>query len=85
MTPFAGEGVNMAMLDALKLAQGIITACQTNSSGINDAMRVYEEEMFVRAQEKMAETWQNLQVIFADDGAAGIVRMMESHGPPPES
>jgi 2-polyprenyl-6-methoxyphenol hydroxylase-like FAD-dependent oxidoreductase len=85
MTPFAGEGVNMAMLDALKLAQGIITACQTDSSGINDAMRVYEEEMFVRAQEKMAETWQNLQVIFADDGAAGIVRMMESHDPPPES
>jgi 2-polyprenyl-6-methoxyphenol hydroxylase-like FAD-dependent oxidoreductase len=82
MTPFAGEGVNLAMLDALELAKSIIAASE-KGEGVDGAVKAYEEEMFARAEEKMTETWENLKIIFAD-GLEGIVKVVESHGPPPE-
>ena len=85
MTPFAGEGVNAAMLDALQLAEGIIATYDLSSESLDCKVKEYELNMFPRAQGIMTETWENLQVIFADDAPMGFVRLMESHGPPPES
>jgi 2-polyprenyl-6-methoxyphenol hydroxylase-like FAD-dependent oxidoreductase len=79
MTPFAGEGVNAAMLDALELSRAI-----TGGLELDGAVREYEEGMFPRAKEIMDETWQNLGMIFAEDSPREFVKMMESHGPPAE-
>lgn len=46
MPPFAGEGVNMAMLDALELSE-TLTSSQCNT--IESAIFEYETNMFKRA------------------------------------
>ena len=50
MTPFAGEGVNLAMADALKLAQALTAARKSENSDATDkAVKAFEKEMFSRA------------------------------------
>lgn len=46
MSPYGGEGVNAAMLDAAELAQHL-----TGSQDWRDAVRTYEAEMFARVAE----------------------------------
>lgn len=46
MPPFAGEGVNMAMLDALELSECL---CNENFSDIKTAIAAYENKMRKRA------------------------------------
>ncbi|KAK4186116.1 monooxygenase asqM [Podospora australis] len=57
MTPYAGEGVNVALEDAMRLARGIVDAVRgTGESGIgladvlDNAVREYEGEMWKRAE-----------------------------------
>ncbi|MCC8979819.1 FAD-dependent oxidoreductase [Bradyrhizobium acaciae] len=50
MSPFGGEGVNAAMLDAAELAEHL-----TGSSDWREAVRAYEAEMFVRVAEPAGE------------------------------
>jgi 2-polyprenyl-6-methoxyphenol hydroxylase-like FAD-dependent oxidoreductase len=45
MSPYGGQGVNLAMRDALDLARAI-SACTT----LDEAVRTYEEAMFARAE-----------------------------------
>ena len=96
MTPFAGEGVNAAMLDALELSQAIAKSVSSKraSSGsdemsaserLHEAVQKYEANMFPRAREIMKETFQNMEIIFADDSPKPFVQFMKSHGPPPEA
>jgi 2-polyprenyl-6-methoxyphenol hydroxylase-like FAD-dependent oxidoreductase len=85
MTPFAGEGVNVAMLDALELAERIIEAHKTapmNGLAWEQVTQTYEKDMFPRAEEKMRDTFGNMEMLFAVDAAQGFVDMMNSHGPP---
>jgi len=82
MTPFAGEGVNSAMLDAVQLAEQIIEAVKTGKS-LSDAVEKYEEKMLPRAKSNAEETWSNLNMILSEDAPRGFVEYMESHGPPP--
>jgi 2-polyprenyl-6-methoxyphenol hydroxylase-like FAD-dependent oxidoreductase len=84
MTPFAGEGVNAAMLDALELAESIISAFKAGTS-VDQAVEEYETKLFPRAKDIAEETWRNLQMIFADDAPDGFVKAMMSYGPPPKS
>jgi 2-polyprenyl-6-methoxyphenol hydroxylase-like FAD-dependent oxidoreductase len=92
MTPFAGEGVNVAMLDALELAECIIAAINkhaarsdslmlTEQSAWEDITQIYERGMFLRAGEKMRDTQDNMEMLFAEDAPRRFVEMMESHGP----
>ena len=46
-TPFAGEGVNIAMEDTLKLSQALIAAVQTQSS-LDSHITAFEQDMFIR-------------------------------------
>jgi len=79
MTPFAGEGVNMAMQDAMELAQAIINSPED----LGKAVKQYEEAMFPRAREVMQNTWDSLQVRFAPGGIASFKgraeRMLAAH------
>ena len=72
MTPFAGQGVNMAMLDALELAQKIIAASQTHDFDLVAAVAEYEREMFPRAQKVANMTWDSLEARFAAGGIANM-------------
>ncbi|KAI9647484.1 hypothetical protein NHQ30_003869 [Ciborinia camelliae] len=83
MTPFAGEGVNSAMLDALELAQGIIVAVKSETS-ISDAVKDYEMKMFVRAKGNAEETLINLKNILEDDAPKTIVDWFNSMCAPSE-
>ena len=56
MPPFAGEGANMAMLDALELSQVL---CSTQHDDIQHAIGLYETEMRKRAAFKAAESLEN--------------------------
>ena len=49
MTLFAGEGVNLAMLDGLELSKAIIHG--TKLGNLTSAVRKYEEEMMARSHE----------------------------------
>jgi len=87
MTPFAGEGVNSAMHDALDLANAIVHAVKLGKGldGISEEIASYEKVMFARSQDKSQETWDSLsEICFAKDGAQAFLKMLASRRPPPE-
>jgi 2-polyprenyl-6-methoxyphenol hydroxylase-like FAD-dependent oxidoreductase len=61
MTPFAGEGVNMALADGLSLAQEIIKS----PNDLVRAIQQYEKEMFPRSTRMTQKTWESLMSRFA--------------------
>ncbi|CAF2079467.1 unnamed protein product [Rotaria magnacalcarata] len=84
MSPFAGEGVNLAMLDATKLALAI-----TNADDLKQAIHNYEQKIFPRAAKAAEESSSNLD-LFISTGNAGKIaaeffkKLMES-GPPKDT
>jgi len=56
MPPFAGEGVNMAMLDALELSECL---CNKKFSDIQAAIGSYENQMRKRAAKAAQESLEN--------------------------
>jgi len=56
MPPFAGEGVNMAMLDALELSECLTSDCLDS---IPEAIHTYETDMRKRASEAIRESLEN--------------------------
>ncbi|KAI1120261.1 hypothetical protein F5Y10DRAFT_258767 [Nemania abortiva] len=76
MTPFAGVGVNVAMEDALQLVRSLVacrdvcakTAVKTHERHLSDAVRDYEEAMFIRAEAYAKETWMYLNLFFHERG-----------------
>jgi len=87
MTPMAGEGVNLAMLDGLELSRTIIGSTANSGNSLFAAVGEYEERMFERSQEKMRETWDNLELFFGKEAPREFVdtfeRRMREHGGPP--
>jgi 2-polyprenyl-6-methoxyphenol hydroxylase-like FAD-dependent oxidoreductase len=70
MPPFAGEGVNMAMLDALELSR-----CLTNDDypNLHSALAHYEKEMLRRSSEVAEETLQQTEAFHAQDALNYLV------------
>ncbi len=82
MTPFAGEGVNNAMVDALELAEKVVAALRDGSAGktqeiLAKAVKEYEEAMFARIHGVAQETLHNLAVFFSKNAPLGFKEMME--------
>ncbi|TVY85919.1 Monooxygenase, partial [Lachnellula willkommii] len=78
MTPFAGEGVNCAMLDALELSKAIISS---HGGDLDKGIEGFEKKMWRRNRAIAEDTYGNLKLIFHDERAPeGIVRDFESHG-----
>ena len=74
MSPFAGEGVNLAMHDAALLARELLRAAD-----VGPALRRYEQRQAVGARAAAAESAANLDVIFSDSAPAGFVAQMEQY------
>jgi 2-polyprenyl-6-methoxyphenol hydroxylase-like FAD-dependent oxidoreductase len=80
MTPFAGEGVNKAMKDALELSAAICASQQKGGEGTLDAeVAQYEKHMFPRVSKVQAETFQNKTTMFRNDAPLGfLMSLMDS-------
>ena len=79
MSPFGGEGVNLAMLDAVDLACAL-----SNHQNLDDAVRSYEQTMFPRAQTAARGADQGLRMAIAPDAATSVpafFRQQMSSGP----
>ncbi|PKX90425.1 FAD-dependent oxidoreductase [Aspergillus novofumigatus IBT 16806] len=87
MCPWAGEGVNLAMCDALLLAKVIVEAWEAGQdvgqfqAALNPLLRQFEEDMVARAKEKATETLSNGLMMFGEDGAKGMAQFFLSMGP----
>lgn len=60
MPPYAGEGVNMAMLDALELAEALT---DPNYESVQQAIAAYEKQMLARAAEVTAITLEQTEAM----------------------
>jgi len=69
MPPFAGEGVNMAMLDALELSENLTSDSHLS---IRDAIASYEETMRKRASAATKESLQNGETMHGENALAAM-------------
>ncbi|RFT65135.1 hypothetical protein D0U04_19670 [Bacillus clarus] len=74
MSPFAGEGVNVAIKDAAKLTLSII-----QHKDINTAIEVYEEEMYTYSSISAEISYINLELYFSDDAATKTLDHMNQY------
>ena len=73
MTPFAGAGANLTMLDAAELGLSILHNADTDK-----AVKQYEEKMFAYAEETAAETGSHMKTFFSESAAQKIGAMMNA-------
>jgi 2-polyprenyl-6-methoxyphenol hydroxylase-like FAD-dependent oxidoreductase len=74
MPPYAGEGVNMAMLDALEIA-GVLTNGQF--AAIQTALAYYEAGMRRRGAEVAAVSIESMEQLHSPNGLAWMARVVE--------
>ncbi|TVY78858.1 Monooxygenase asqM [Fusarium oxysporum f. sp. cubense] len=81
-TPLVGEGVNMAMLDALMLAKAIVKYCkQAGGANIEEgqlenALKEYEREMFVRGQDYIRRCMAREVEFFSENTAEDFINVI---------
>ncbi|MFF5468338.1 FAD-dependent oxidoreductase [Streptomyces achromogenes] len=71
MSPFAGEGANLALLDGAEL--GLALAAHPGDT--EAALAAYEARMFPRAEASAAESARSQELLFAADAPRGLVEM----------
>ncbi|MEO6086904.1 MAG: NAD(P)/FAD-dependent oxidoreductase [Umezawaea sp.] len=69
MSPFAGEGANLAMIDGADLATALIA----HPDDVEKALTAYEEVLFPRAEEAAAMSAESLVVCFRADAPQGLL------------
>ena len=81
MAPFAGEGVNLAMLDATELALTV-----AGSENLTQVIYEYEQKIFSRAEKAAEESATNLDLFIATgnaaETAAALFQQLMRSGPP---
>ncbi|MFF3145712.1 FAD-dependent oxidoreductase [Streptomyces sp. NPDC057927] len=72
MSPFAGEGANLAMFDGAELGK-VIAA---HPDDIEAALAEYEQALFPRSAQFAAESDKNHQLIFGDNAPASLLDLL---------
>jgi len=73
MPPYAGEGVNMAMLDALELSEHLLSADHANT---HDAIAAYETQMRTRASEIAGITLESTAALHSANAIDFIINII---------
>ncbi|MFM0169315.1 FAD-dependent oxidoreductase [Paraburkholderia sediminicola] len=77
MSPFAGEGANLAMYDGAELGKAIAT----NLGDVEAALIAYEKDPFPRSASAAAEADRNLRLFFNDNSPQSVVEFFTDHQP----
>ncbi|MFD7378385.1 FAD-dependent oxidoreductase [Streptomyces mirabilis] len=72
MSPFAGEGANLAMFDGAELGKAIAA----HPDDIEAALAEYEQALFPRSAQFAAESDKNHQLIFGDNAPASLLDLL---------
>lgn len=71
MSPFSGEGANLAMRDAADLALALLR------DDWDTAVQEYETVMFARAEEAATQAGEAVGEVFSEDGLSHAIQVME--------
>jgi 2-polyprenyl-6-methoxyphenol hydroxylase-like FAD-dependent oxidoreductase len=75
MSPFAGEGANLAMYDGAELGEAIAA----NPGDIEAALLAYEKDLFSRSASAAAEADRNLKLCFDDNAPQSLLDLFTSY------
>jgi 2-polyprenyl-6-methoxyphenol hydroxylase-like FAD-dependent oxidoreductase len=75
MSPFAGEGANLALHDGALLAEAIVA----NPANVEAALEAYEKALFPRSAETAAETNRNLRFFFDDNAPYSLIELFSRY------
>ncbi|MFJ4525824.1 FAD-dependent oxidoreductase [Streptomyces sp. NPDC088810] len=76
MSPFAGEGANLALLDGAELGLALAAAPGDTEA----ALAAYEARMFRRAEESATDSARSQDLLFRADAPQGLVEMFTGEG-----
>ncbi|MFK8850656.1 FAD-dependent oxidoreductase [Streptomyces sp. Ac-502] len=76
MSPFAGEGANLAMFDGAELGRAVAA----HPGDTDAALAAYEEALFPRSEASAAESAANLETMFDARGLERLLDMFAAHG-----
>ena len=77
MSPFAGEGANLALLDGLELALALVK----HGSDVEAALAEYEAALFPRSEQAAQQSADGLDYCCNAESPGGLVEAMAAHGP----
>jgi 2-polyprenyl-6-methoxyphenol hydroxylase-like FAD-dependent oxidoreductase len=75
MSPFAGEGANLAMYDGAELAKTIAA----HPGNVEAALIAYEQDMFLRSASAAAEADRNIKLFFSENSPQNVVDLFTNY------